>query len=130
MVLLSRAFAEAGRSPDALSTLAEADEWARATGQYWVQAEQHRLRGNVLLRACPADAPGAVAAFQEALFVAREQSARMCELRAARDLAQLWVAQGAHRKAYDLLAPIYGWFTEGFDLAELKQAKTLLDSLT
>jgi predicted ATPase len=72
----------------------------------------------------------AEACFQRALAVAREQSARMWELRAAMSLARLWANQGRRAEAHDLLAPVYGWFTEGFDTADLKDAKGLLDELS
>jgi len=67
---------------------------------------------------------------QQAIHIARAQQAKSLELRAARDLARLWGEQGRHAEARDLLAPIYGWFTEGFDTADLKEAKALLDELT
>jgi class 3 adenylate cyclase/predicted ATPase len=130
LALLAQAFADAERGPDAFSALAEADEWVRRTDQCWIQAELHRLRGQVLLRASPADHDDVEAAFHEAIAVAREQSARIWELRAARDLAHVWAERGDRHKAYDLLAPIYGWFTEGCDMPDLKQAKILLDTLS
>ena len=83
--------------------------------------------GAVLART--GDVAEAVAWFQQALDTARSQQAKSLELRAATSLAQLWADQGKRAEAYDLLAPVYGWFTEGFDTADLKEAKTLLDEL-
>ena len=93
----------------------------------WYEAEIHRIKG-VLLLPVP-DAPQAEACFQRALAVARRQQAKSWELRAAMSLSRLWQHQGKHAEAYDLLAPIYGWFTEGFDTADLQEAKALLDEL-
>jgi predicted ATPase len=124
--LLAKAFAATGRHPEALGAVAEAREWADRTDQCWTQGELHRLRGRMLLRV---DDAGAEVAFGEAIAVAREQAARIWELRAARDLARLWAERGERRKAYDLLAPLYGWFSEGFDTPDLKKAGALLDTL-
>ena len=95
-------------------------------------AEIHRLRGELLLQAAPGDsdaADRAEACFQQALAVAREQQAKSLELRAATSLARLWQTQGRRAEAHDLLAPIYGWFTEGFDTPDLQDAKALLAAL-
>jgi predicted ATPase len=124
--LLAKTLAGAGRHPEALVALVEAREWADRTDQCWTQAELHRLRGRMLLRV---DGAGAEVAFNKAMAVAREQAARIWELRAAHDLARLWAERGERRKAYDLLAPLYGWFSEGFDTPDLKKAGALLDSL-
>ena len=102
---------------------------AERTGERLRVAELHRLTAACHL-AGPGDGPGAAeVALQAALTVARQQGARMWELRAACDLARLWSEQGERQKAYELLAPIYGWFTEGFDTPDLKTAKVLLDEL-
>ena len=97
----------------------------------------HRLRGELLLlRAAKSHpAPGsqdqheAETCFQHALDVSRQQQAKSLELRAAMSLGRLWQHQGKRQEAYDLLAPIYAWFTEGFDTADLQEAKALLDAL-
>jgi predicted ATPase len=95
---------------------------------YSVEAEIHRLEGDLLLAENgPADAE---ACYVRALQVARAQQARSLELRAATSLARLWGEQGRSAEARDLLAPVYRWFTEGFDIADLKEAKALLDKLT
>jgi predicted ATPase len=110
--------------------LGEALEWTRKTGQAWLLAELHRLRGKLLLRESPANADGAEAAFLEAIAVARDQGARMWELRAAHDLSALWADRGNHREARELLAPIYGWFSEGHDTPDLRTARALLEDLS
>ena len=97
------------------------------TGGRWFEAELHRVRGELLL-VTPAPR-AAEASFRRALTVAREQSARMWELRAAISLARLWRDQNKRTEARDLLAPVYGWFTEGFDTPDLKEAATLLAEL-
>jgi len=99
------------------------------TGERWFEAELHRLLGALLLTTPERDPLGAEACFQRALAVARGQEARLWELRAATSLARLWAEQGRRAEGHDLLAPIYGWFTEGFDTADLKDAKALLKDL-
>jgi hypothetical protein len=98
------------------------------TAEAWWDAELHRLQGELLLQQAIPDAPQAEACFQHALAVARRQQAKAWELRAATSLARLW-QQGKRAEAHQLLAPIYGWFTEGFDTADLQEAKTLLEEL-
>jgi predicted ATPase len=92
-------------------------------------AELSRLKGALLLQQAIPDAAQAEACFQQALDVARQQQAKSWELRAATSLARLWQSQGKRQEAYDVLAPVYHWFTEGFDTADLQEAKTLLDQL-
>jgi len=92
-------------------------------------AELSRLQGVLLLQQAVPDAAQAEACFQQALAIARQQQAKSWELRVATSLACLWQAQGRCQAAYDLLAPVYGWFTEGFDTVDLQEAKTLLDQL-
>jgi predicted ATPase len=99
------------------------------TGERWHEAEAHRLSGELLLSLLTAEAGAAESAFRKAIEVARSQQAKWPELRAARDLARLWGDQGKRQQAIDLLAPVYGWFTEGFDTADLKEAKALLGEL-
>ncbi len=91
-------------------------------------SEIYRLRGN-LLGASGAAVDQSEAAYREALDFAHTQEAKTLELRAATDLARLWQTQGRNPEAHDLLAPLYGWFTEGFDTPDLKDAKALLDEL-
>jgi hypothetical protein len=92
------------------------------------KAELHRLTGTVLVARNKLDE--GESSLQEAIRIAQAQQAKSLELRAARDLARLWGEQGRRAEARDLLSPVYGWFTEGFDTADLKEAKALLDALT
>ena len=101
---------------------------AQETGERWWEAEIHRLKGvSLLSQHCLTESE---ASFQGSIRIAQAKQAKSLELRAVRDLAQLWGEQGRHAEARDLLAPVYGWFTEGFDTADLKQARALLDELT
>jgi len=97
------------------------------TGERWFAAELNRYRGQLLLRQGHAEAGEQLC--QKALSIAREQQAKLWELRAAAGLARLRRDQGRQAEALDLLAPVYGWFTEGFDTPDLKYAKALLDAL-
>jgi predicted ATPase len=112
----------------ALAALREGLDTAGATGEHVWDAELHRLTGTVLLAENKLDE--GQASLQQAIRIAQAQQAKSLELRAARDLARLWGEQGRRAEARDLLAPVYGWFTEGFDTADLKDAKELLDELT
>ena len=112
-------------SPD---TLAEAHALADKTGEYFWQAELHRLRDE-LLRRDDGHESGAEACFQKALEISRNQSAKSLELRAATSLARLWRDQGQKKKASDMLAPVFDWFTEGFDTADLMDAKSVLEAV-
>ena len=101
------------------------------TGERFYEAELYRLKGELLLQQCrPARAPQAEACFHQALAVARRQQAKSLELRAAMSLSRLWQQQGKRAEAHELLAAIYGWFTEGFDTADLQEARALLEELT
>ena len=121
---------EAGGPPDeGLAVLAEAQAVMAVTGVQWYAAELSRLKGALLLRQDVPDAAQAEACFQQALAVARQQQAKSWELRATMSLGRLWQQQGKQAEARALLAPIYGWFTEGFDTADLQEARALLDSL-
>jgi predicted ATPase len=100
-----------------------------ANGQGDVLAEVYRIQGALLLRQATPDAAQAETCFQQALDVARRQQAKSWELRAAMSLSRLWQQQGKRAEARVLLAPIYGWFTEGFDTADLQEAKALLKEL-
>jgi len=112
---------------NALVAIAEGLERAKATGERQWEAELHRLKGLALLG--HNEIEGSQATFEEALRVARRQQAKSYELRAATSLARLWGGQGRRAEARDLLAPVYGSFTEGFDTVDLKEAKALLDEL-
>jgi predicted ATPase len=99
------------------------------TGERRWEAEVYRLKGELLLARSAEHDAEAETCFRQALAIARRQQAKSLELRAAMSLARLWQQQGKRGEAYDLLAPIYGWFTEGFDTADLQEAKALLDAL-
>jgi predicted ATPase len=95
----------------------------------WCEAEVHRVAGEIVLKSPERDAAKAEAYFERALAVARKQQAKSWELRAAMSMARLKCDQGKRDEARDLLAPVYGWFTEGFNTLDLKEAKALLDDL-
>jgi predicted ATPase len=124
---IADAHLQAGDFDDALTALDRAAETTARTGECHYQAELYRLRG-VVLANTGEDAEAALW-LQRALDTARSQQAKSLELRAATSLARLWRDQGKRAQAHDLLAPVYGWFTEGFDTADLKDAKGLLDEL-
>jgi predicted ATPase len=129
LALLAQALAACGRHGEGLAVLREAAAFAAETGERFVEAETHRLRGNLLLAQSGNGSAEAEACYLKALEVARAQEARSLELRAACDLARLWTERGERAGAEDLLAPVYLSFGEGFDTADLKEAKALLDSL-
>jgi predicted ATPase/class 3 adenylate cyclase len=114
---------------EALKLLDEALARVDRLEERWFEAELHRLKGEALLACLPERAPEAEACFHKALAVAQEQNARLWELRAAMSLARLWAEQDRRAEAHDLLAPVYGWFTEGFDMQDLKESKALLCEL-
>jgi predicted ATPase len=99
------------------------------TKEKWCEAEVHRIAGEIALMSPDPDTVKAEAYFERALAVARAQQAKSWELRAAMSMARLWRDQAKRDAARDLLAPVYGWFTEGFDTLDLKEAKALLDAL-
>jgi predicted ATPase len=127
-VLLAEACGRVGQLDEGLSELADALKQVEATHECWVLAEIFRVRGTLLLAANRQAA--AEDSFNEALTIARRQRAKFWELKAALDLARLWRDQGKRDQARELLAPVYGWFTEGFDTLDLKEAKNLLDELS
>jgi predicted ATPase len=129
LALQCDALVHMARTSHALEKLREAERLAEATGQRWNLSEIHRARGDLILRCAESDIWEAKACYEQALSIARAQSAKSWELRAATSLARLWAEQGERGKARDLLAPVYGWFTEGFDTADLKEARALLDEL-
>ncbi len=119
--------ARKGEYENALKSLEEADRIIEAGGERWARSEIVRLKGEIS-RAQSASAE-AEACFRRAIEVAQRQGAKLLQLRAAASLARLWQSQGRCREAHELLAPLYGWFTEGFDTAELKDAKGVVDEL-
>jgi class 3 adenylate cyclase/predicted ATPase len=124
---LAEALGKAGRLSEGLEKLNEATRQIEATQEGWTEADMHRVRGELLIAI--GDLEAAEQSFHQAIAVARRQSAYLWELRAATSLARLWRDQGKRNEARDLLAPIYGWFTEGFDTPDLKEAKALLQQL-
>jgi predicted ATPase len=127
--LLAEAYGYIGQIDQESHALAEAFAAVQATGECWWEAELHRLTGDLMLRQVPPDAQRAEVAFHQALAITRRQQARALELRAAMSLSRLWHQQGKRAEARKLLAPIYNWFTEGFDTADLQEAQTLLQKL-
>jgi predicted ATPase len=127
--LLAEAYGEGGRPNEGLSALAEALGVMDTTELRYYEAELFRLKGALLLRQAVPDAAQAEACFQQALVIARHQEAKSLELRAATSLARLWQSQGKRQEASNLLVPVYEWFTEGFDTADLQEAKALLEAL-
>jgi class 3 adenylate cyclase/predicted ATPase len=130
LAVLGEAYREIGRGDEGLQALAEALALVDKNAERWWEAELNRLKGELLLWQPVPNQPQGEACFQKALEVARHQQAKSLELRAAMSLSRLWQQQGKRTKAYELLAPIYGWFTEGFDTANLQEAKALLDELS
>jgi predicted ATPase len=126
---LARAHAELGQFEAAWRCIGEAMTAAETTKEKWCEAEIHRTSGEIALMPPEPDAAKAQAHFERAIAIARAQKAKSWELRAAASLARLWRDQGKRQQARDLLAPVYGWFTEGFDTSDLKEAKALLDGL-
>jgi predicted ATPase len=124
---LAEVYGMAAQPEEGLNRLAKAAELVETTQERWAEAEMHRLRGTLLLS--KHEQAAAENSYLQALAVARRQSAKFWELRAALDLTRLWRDQGKRDEARNLLAPVYGWFTEGFDTLDLKEAKRLLDEL-
>jgi predicted ATPase len=126
---LARAYADLGRFDDAWRYIDEATTAVETTKERLFEAEIRRIAGEIALLSPQPDAAKAEAYFEHALAVSRRQQAKSCELRAAMSMALLWRDQGKVQQARELLAPVYGWFTEGFDTRDLKEAKALLEEL-
>ena len=129
LVLLAEATGHVGQVEEGLRLLAEALTALEAIERGDLLPEAYRLQGELLLRQATPDATQAEACFQLALAIARRQQAKSYELRVTVSLSRLWQQQGKRTEARELLAPIYGWFTEGFDTADLQDAKALLAEL-
>jgi predicted ATPase len=129
LALLADAYGTIGKTEAGLTALAEALTLADTTGERFYEPERYRLKGTFLLQQSSSNHTEAETCFHHALDIARSQQAKSFELRTATSLARLWQQQGKHQAAHDLLASVYGWFTEGFDTADLKDAKALLDAL-
>jgi predicted ATPase len=128
--LLAEGHARLGQVEAGLAVLQEGWEVMERTGEHVWHAEMSRLKGTLLLQQQGQVQAEAEACFQQAIAVAQQQRAKSWELRAATSLARLWQSQGKTVEARQLLAPVYDWFTEGFDTADLQEAKTLLEELT
>jgi predicted ATPase len=144
LVLLAEAYGKAGQAEDGLTVLAEALDTASKTGERFYEAELYRLKGQLTLQKFQVsgskfqESPKsevrspeseAEACFLRAIEIAREQQAKSLELRAVVSLSRLWQSRGKKAEAWQMLAEIYGWFTEGFDTADLQEAKALLAAL-
>ena len=127
--LMAKAYADLGQFVDAWRCVGEAETVVKTTGERWWEAEISRIAGEIALLTRDHYAAKAEVYFNQAIAVARQQQAKSWELRAAMSLARLWRDQGKPQQARELLAPVYGWFTEGFDTRDLKEAKALLDEL-
>jgi predicted ATPase len=114
---------------EALKVLDEALARVEGLEERWFEADLRRLKGEALVKVRPHQSGEAEGFLHQALVVARDQGARLWELRAATSLARLWRDQGKQAEARDLLSPVYGWFTEGFNMPDLKDVKVLLDEL-
>jgi predicted ATPase len=128
--LLAEVYGQAGQPEDGLQAVVEALTLVETTEERWWEAELSRLRGTLLLQLPTPDVDQAEACFQQALTVACGQQARSLELRATMSLSRLWQQQGKQEAAHDLLSPIYSWFTEGLDTADLQDAKEMLEELS
>jgi predicted ATPase len=128
IALLARACEIAGQIDEAATQLDNASQIAERTGVRWYAAELNRHKGDLLLRQGHIEA--AEDLYRKVMSIAREQEAKLWELRAVASLARLWRDRGRRAEGRDLLAPVYGWFTEGFGTPDLKDARALLDELT
>jgi predicted ATPase len=126
---LARAYAEVGQIDDAWRCIGEAASAVETSGEIWCEAEVNRVAGEIALKSRLPDAEKAEEYFARSRSIARERQAKTLELRAAMSLARLWQSQGKVQEGRELLAPVYGWFTEGFDTRYLKEAKALLEEL-
>jgi predicted ATPase len=126
---LTKAYAKLGQFDDAWRSISEAMAVVETTKELWCEADIHRIAGEIALISPKPNGAKAEAYFERALAVARKQQAKSFELRGAISMARLWRDQGKRNEARDLLAPVYNWFTEGFDTLDLKEAKALLDAL-
>ena len=126
---LARSYADIGQFDEALRCIDEAMAVIDTAKEKWWEAETNRIAGEIVLKSLTSETAIAERYFEHALVIARKQQAKSLELRAAMSIARLRHNQGKRDEARDLLAPIYGWFTEGFDTLDLKEAKVLLDIL-
>ena len=130
LALLAEALGEAGRREEALQALSEALDFASQTNERYFESELYRLRGEALLKAGIVSAPDAERCFHQAIDIAKQQQAKSLELRAVMSLARLWQQLDKTEDAHRMLEDVYGWFTEGFDTTDLKDARALLEELS
>jgi predicted ATPase len=126
---LAKAYADLGQFDDAWRSIGEAIDTTETSKETWFEPEVNRIAGEIALQSPERDPAKAKAYFERALAIARQQQAKSWELRAAMSMARLWRDQGKVQQARELLAPVYGWFTVGFDTRDLKEAKALLEEL-
>ena len=129
VTLLAGVYETVGHAEKGLTMLADAIEHVNQTGERWYEAEVYRVQGQLLLQQSPDNAVDAETCFHQAISIAQNQSAKSWELRASTSLARLWQSQRKRDEARELLGGVYGWFTEGFDTADLIDAKALLVEL-
>jgi predicted ATPase len=129
LALLADVHGTLGEPETGLAVLTEALTLVDLTGERWYEAELYRLKGALLLQQHGDNHTEAETCFAKAIAIAQSQQAKSWELRATTSLARLWQRQSKRQEAYDLLAPVYNWFTEGFDTVDLQDAKALLDAL-
>ena len=127
--LIAEAHARIGQTERGLAVLGEAMTFVDRNEERFYEAELHRAKGELLLVSNPPDLSGAERCFRIALEIAERQMAKSLGLRAALSLARLWTKEGRRQEAHDLLAPVYGWFIEGFDTPDYKEANALLHEL-
>jgi predicted ATPase len=127
LTMLADAYRIGGAPEVGLAQISEAERLAEAKGVKWVLAETLRLRGDLLAQT--GDRTAAEASYHDGMALAQRQEGKLFELRAATSLARLWAEQGRRAEAYELLAPAYGWFTEGFDTPDLVEVRALLAEL-
>ena len=130
LAFLAEGYGKVGQIAEGLSALSEALVHVEATQERAYEAELYRVKGDLVLQQSQENSAEAETCFRKAIEVAQKQEAKSWELRAATSLARLWQSQGKKAEAREVLAPVYNWFTEGFDTADLKDAKTLLDELS
>jgi predicted ATPase len=139
LALLAEAYGKAGQAEDGLAALAEALTVEDNSGERFYEAELYRLKGELTLQklsvassqlSVPNPQLEAEACFHEAIEIARQQQAKSLELRAVMSLSRLWQQRGKKEEAHQILSGIYGWFTEGFDTADLQEAKALIEELS
>jgi predicted ATPase len=130
LVLLAEAYGKVGQLGEGLAALREALQWVQRNDERLYEAEVYRIKGELLLKQDVPDMAEAEQCFQRALQVARQQEAKSWELRAATSLSRLWQQEGKRDDTGELLMPVYGWFTEGFDTADLQDVRDLADRLS